>query len=79
MAEAKIESRRVRPLLVVVDGGVTRLDEGVDEADAEAEAKRVSRVTLLFGVLGGGDAAGMSLENNLSKSDVVPLVGAVWN
>jgi len=67
-------SRRARPLLAVVDGGVTRLDEGVDEA----EAKRVSRVTLWLGV-GAGGAAGMSLENNLSRSDVVPSVGTVWD
>jgi hypothetical protein len=71
-------SRRARPLLAVVDGGVTRLDEGVDEAEAEveAEAKRVSRVTLLLGV-GAGEVAGMSLENNFSRSDVAPLIGAV--
>jgi hypothetical protein len=67
-------SRRARPLLAVVDGGVTMLDEGVDEA----EAKRVSRVTLLLGV-GAGEVEGMSLKNNLSRSDVVPLVGAVWD
>ena len=38
----------------------TRLEVGVDEADAEAEAKRVSRLTLL-------EADGKSLEKNLSK------------
>ena len=75
MADAKMVSRRARPLLAVVDGGVTRLDKGV----GEAEANRVSRVTLWLGVVGAGDAAGMSLENNLSRSDVDPLVSAIWD
>ena len=75
MAEAKIVSRRARLWLVVVGCEFTRLEVGVGEA--EAEAKRVPRVTLpLLGVV-AGEADGMSLENNLSKSDTVPLETAV--
>jgi len=61
VAEAKIVSRRAGPLLVVVDCGQTRLEVGV-----EAEVK-------LF----KGPAAVMSLENNLSISDPVPLMAAI--
>ena len=46
MAEAKIVSRRARPLLVVVRG-VTALEVEVDAAQAEAEAKRVSSVFIV--------------------------------
>jgi len=49
----------------------------VDEADAEAEAKRVSIVTLPLLVVGAGGADGMSFENNLSKSDTIPLLALV--
>ena len=77
MAEAKILSRRVRPLVVAVGGWFTRLEVGVDEADAEAEAKRVSMVTLPLLGVGAGEAEGRSFENNLSKADTVPLVALV--
>jgi len=80
VAEAKIVSRSARPLLAVaVDGGATTLEVGVDEAEVDAEAKSVSRVTLLLGLVAGA-AGGMSLENNLSNSDTVPLVtdGKAW-
>jgi len=46
VAEVKTVPGRARPL-VVVGGGLTRLEVEVDEADVEAEAKRVSRLTLL--------------------------------
>ena len=80
MAEAKIVSRRARPLLpVAVDGGAITLEVGVDEVEVDAEAKSVSRVTLLLGFVAGA-AGGMSLENNLSNSDTDPLVtdGKAW-
>jgi hypothetical protein len=77
VAEAKIVSRRARPLLTVAGGVFTRLEVGVDEADAEAEAKRVSMVTLLLLGFEAGEADGRSLENNLSKSDTVPLLAVV--
>ena len=73
MAEAKIVSRRARPL-VVVGSWFPRLEVGVDEADAVAEAKSVSMVTLPLTVVGAGEAEGISFENNLSKSDTAPLV-----
>ena len=74
MAKAKIVSRNARPLLVVAaDGGATTLEVGVDEAELDAEAKMVSRVTLLL-ELGAGAAKGMGLENNLCNSDTVPVV-----
>ena len=66
-------------LPVAVDGGATTLEVGVDEAEVDAEAKSVSRVTLLLGFVAG--AAGvMSLENSLSNSDTAPLVtdGKAW-
>lgn len=47
VTEAKIVSRRARPL-VVISGRPTRLEVRVDGADAEADIKRVSRVTLPF-------------------------------
>jgi len=50
-------------LLAVAGGVFTRLEVGVDEADA----KRVSTVTLLLLGFGAGEADGMSLENNLSQ------------
>ena len=80
MAEAKIVSRSVRPLLAVaVDGGATTLEVGADDAEVDAEAKSVSRVTLPLGLVAGA-AGGMSLENNLSNSDTAPLVtdGKAW-
>lgn len=77
MAEAKIVSRRALPLVVVVVGSFTRVAEEVDEAEAEAEAKRVAMVTLPLLGDGAGEADGMSFENNLSKSDTVPLVALV--
>jgi hypothetical protein len=56
VAEAKIVSRSARPLLrVAVDGGAT-LEVGVDEAEVDAEAKSVSRVTLLL--VGGRSSRG---------------------
>jgi hypothetical protein len=55
-------SRRAR-LLLKASGLVTMLEVGVDESDAEAEAKRVSRVTFLLLGVGAGEADGMSLEN----------------
>ena len=74
VAEAKIVSRRARPLLVVVGGGDTALGVEVDGPQAEAEAKSVSSVTLLFEGLGAGEGAGMSFENNLSSCDPVPFM-----
>jgi len=74
VAEAKIVSRRARPLLVVVGGGATALGVELDDAEAEAEAKRVSSVTLLFGELGASEGVGMSFENNLSSCDPAPLM-----
>jgi len=49
-------------LLVAVGGGLTRLEVGVDNADAEAEAKRASRVTLLFLGRSIGDCSGVNLR-----------------
>ena len=72
MVEAKIVPRRV-PLVVVVDGSFTRLQVGVDEA----EAKRASRVTLLLLAVGAGEAEEMHFENNLSKSDTALSIAAV--
>jgi len=66
-------SRRARPLLIVVRGA-TALEVGVDAAQAEAEAKRVSSVTLLFGELGASEGVGMSFENNSSSCDPAPLM-----
>lgn len=65
VAEAKIVWRRAGPMLVVVDGGRTRMGAGV-----EAEEKLSAGVA-------AGVAAGMSLENNLSISDPVPLIAAI--
>ena len=76
MAEAKIVPRRA-PLVVVVGSSFTRLLVGVDGVEAEAEAKRVSRVTLLLLAVGAGGAEEMSFENNLSKSDTVLSVVVV--
>jgi hypothetical protein len=72
-AEANRESRRGR---VLFGGGVTRREAGLDaaEVEREAEAKRVSRVTLPLDGVAGGEAVGMSLENNLSRSEPVPLM-----
>ena len=64
VAEAKIVSRRARPLLVVEGGAFTRLEVGADEADAATEAKWISRVTLLL----------LGIGADFSKSDTVPLV-----
>ena len=71
-AEANREERRGS----VVGGGFTRWVAGVEvaEEEVEAEAKRVSRVTLPLEGVEAGEAAGMSLENNLSRSDPVPLM-----
>ena len=49
----------------------------MDEAEAEAEAKWVSMVTLPLLADGAGEVEGMSFENNLSESDTVPLVAVV--
>ena len=76
MAEAKIVSRRARPL-VAVSGWFPGLEVGVDEADVVAEANRVSIVTLPLMGVGAGEAEGISFENNLSKSDTAPLVAVV--
>src|SRR5260221_2068061 len=65
VVDAKIASRGARPLLVVVGGVFTRLEVGVDEADVEAEAKWVSRLTLLLSGVGAGEADGMRLENHI--------------
>ena len=75
-AEANRESRRGRLLFAVVGGGVTRREAGLEaaEVEREAEAKRVSRVTLPLEGVAGGEAVGMSFENNLSRSDPVPLM-----
>ena len=51
--------------LVVVGGGLTRLEVGVDEVDAEAEARRVSRVTLLLLGVGAGEVDGISFWEQL--------------
>ena len=67
VAEAKIVSRRARPL-VVIGGGSTRLEVRVDGADAEADAKRVSRVTLPFVWVGAGEADGISLEKSQKRN-----------
>jgi hypothetical protein len=51
------------------------------EAKAEAEAKRVSKVTLPFAGVIAGEAAGRNFENNLSTidtADTVPLMAPVW-
>ena len=64
------------PLVVVCDG-LTRLEVGADEVDAEAEARRVSRATLLLLGVGAGEADRIAFETNLSKSDTVPLVAVV--
>jgi hypothetical protein len=69
VAEAKIVWKRAGPILVVADDVRTRLGAGADEAGVEAEAK-------LFEGVAAGVAAGMSLENNLSISDPVPLTAA---
>ena len=69
VAEAKIVSRRAGPLLVEVDGGRTRLEAAVDEAEVQGEK--------LFKGVGAGEAAVMSLENNLSISDPVPLMADI--
>ena len=69
VAEAKIVWRRAGPIFAVVDGGRTRL-EAADEVGVEAEVK-------LFEGVAAGVAAGMSLENNLSISDPVPLTAAM--
>ena len=45
MAEAKVVSRRARPLLAVVRGEALEVE--VDAAQAEAEAKRVSSVFIV--------------------------------
>ena len=76
VAETKIVSRRARPLLVVVGGGATALGAELDDAEVEAEAKRVSSVTLLFGELGAGERVGMSFKNNLSSCDPAPSMAA---
>jgi hypothetical protein len=57
-------------------GGVTRREAGLEaaEAEREAEAKRVSRVTLPLEGVVGGEAVGRSFENNLSRADPVPLM-----
>jgi hypothetical protein len=70
VAEAKIVWRRAGPILVVVDGGRTRLEAGGGEVGVEAEVK-------LFEGVAAAVAAGMSLENNLSISDPVPLTVAM--
>ena len=70
VAEAKIVSRRAGPLLVAVDDGRTRLEARMDEAGVEVEEK-------LFKGVGAGEAAVMSLENNLSISDPAPLAAAI--
>ena len=62
---------------MVVGGGVTRLGVGVDEVDAEAEIRRVSRATLLLLGVAAGAADGMSFEDSLSNSDTIPLVAVV--
>jgi len=53
---------------MVVGGGLTRLEVGVDEGDAEAEAKRVSRVTLLLPGVGAGEADGMRVGGTTCPS-----------
>jgi hypothetical protein len=68
VAEAKIVWRRAGP--IVVDGGRTRLEAGGGEVGVEAEVK-------LFEGVAAGVAAGMSLENNLSISDPIPLTAAM--
>jgi hypothetical protein len=74
VAEANREERKGR----VVGGGFARWGAGVEvaEVEGEAEAKRVSRVTLPLEGVEAGEAVGMSLsfENNLSISDPVPLM-----
>ena len=70
VAEAKIVSRRAGPLLVVVDGGRTRLEAAVDETEVQGEVK-------LFKGVGAGETAVMSLENNLSISDPAPLMADI--
>jgi hypothetical protein len=70
VAEAKIVWRRAGPILVVVDGGRTRLEAGADKVGVGAEGK-------LFEGVVAGVAAGMSLENNLSISDPVPFTAAI--
>lgn len=74
VAEANRESRRGRLLLAVVGGWEAGVD--VAEVEVEADAKRVSRVTLPLEGVAAGEAVGMSLENNLSRSDPVPLMVA---
>ncbi len=78
VAEANRESRRGRFLLAVVGGGLARREAGVEVAEVgvEADAKRVSRVTLPLEGVAAGEAVGMSFENNLSRSDSVPLLVA---
>ena len=49
---------------------------GVDKADAEEDAKTVSRATLLLLVVGAGGEQG-EFGENLGKSDTVPLVAIV--
>jgi len=52
----RIESKRARPL-VVIGGGLARLEVGVDKVDAE-----VSRVTFLLLGVGAGEADGSALR-----------------
>lgn len=74
VAEVNKEERRGR----VVGGGFARWEAGVEvaEVELETEAKRVSRVTLPLEGVEAREALGMSFENNLSRSDPVPLMVA---
>lgn len=75
VAEAKRVSRSARLWSAVVGGGVTRLETGAQvEVGAEAEAKRVARVTLPFEGVVSTEGVERSFENNLSISDPVPLM-----
>ena len=75
-AKANKEERRGRLLFTVVGGGVARWEAGVEvaEVELEAEAKRVSRVTLPLEGVASGEAVGMSFENSLSRSDPAPFM-----
>jgi len=62
MPNVKIVSRR---LVVVVGGGFTRLEVGLDEAGGHRRKNGLQGHFAAIGV-GAGEADGMSFENNLS-------------